>query len=89
MTQWQPTAQHSAGSDDGESVDNQSVSARGRGMVVPRCAVIDLAVCNSGEDSLSVLTAGGEVLMLDMAMQHEREEKLVDEIVGHSDEPVR
>ena len=99
MTRLQPASHQpalSTASEDGnESMDNLSVSTRslmlgaGVGVAVPRHAVVDLAVCNSGEDSLAVLTASGEVLTLDMAVLHEREEKQVDEIVGHSDEPVR
>ena len=54
-----------------------------------RCSISDLSVCTGGEDALSVLTVTGEVLTLDMAMVQEREEKQADEIIGHSEEPVR
>ena len=54
-----------------------------------RCSISELSVCTGGEDVLSVLTVTGEVLTLNMAMVQEREEKQADEIIGHSEEPVR
>jgi hypothetical protein len=59
----------------------------GNDAVLQRCAVVDLSVCIAGEDVLSVLTVGGEVLTLDMAVVQEREEKHAEEILGHSEEP--
>ena len=61
----------------------------GNGATLQRCAVVDLSVCMGGVDALSVLTVGGEVLTLNMAVVEEREEKHAEELLGHSEEPVR
>ena len=44
-----------------------SSSSLEAGVLPTRHAVLALCVCSGGEDALAVVTAGGEVLTLDMA----------------------